>query len=287
MNDNLGVINVKRKKRPGEIVLYTALFLGTITMFFPFVYMLLSTFKTLGEFMTYPPRLFPEAIIFDNYIEVWTRMNFARYFTNSLFVSTCKTIIVVYTSLLAGYVFEKLRFKGRDLIFYIIIATMMIPFQSTIISMYKLMIDFGWVDNYLSIIVGGEVGLCSAFGIFLMRQSMKSVPDAIIESGVVDGAGHFRIFHRLVVPLMGPAMTGVGVLTFLFVWEDFLWPFLMIHSMSGYTLPIGIAMFAGQYVDNTVGAMTAASIAILPVIVLYLIFQKQFMAGVATAGIKG
>lgn len=278
---------MKKKNYTGKVIIYGLLFIGAFLAFFPFVYMVLSTFKTLGEFMAHPPRFFPDRIMFDNYVEVWTRIHFSRYFMNSVFITVIKTVIVLYTSLLAGYVFEKFEFPGKNIIFLTIIGTMIIPFQAIMIPMYELMVDFNWVDNYLSVIVAGEVGLCSAFAIFLMRQSMKSVPNEILESGLIDGAGHFRIFHFLVIPLVKPAISAVGILTFLFVWEDFLWPFLMIKTMSNYTIPVGIAMFTGQYVDNTVGAMTAASIAIIPVIVLYLIFQKQFIDGVATTGIKG
>ena len=270
--------------RPGVVIKYSILFFFTAVVLFPFLWMVLSSFKTLREIVAFPPTFLPEKPTVANYIEVWTKINFSLFFRNSLYIVVVKTVIILYTSTLAGYVLGKLQFKGRDTVFAIILATMMVPWPVTILSLYQQMVWMKLIDTYSALILPS---IFYAFGIFMMRQFITGIPDSLVESARIDGAGEFRILHGIIIPLLGPALSALGIFSFLAVWDDFLWPFLVLNSERKYTIPVGLALFKGRYWTDYSKQLTGATITVIPVMIVYFFLQRQFVEGIAMTGIKG
>lgn len=271
------------KIKLSDYIIFAILLVGSFIMIFPLLWMLLSSFKTMSEIVAFPPTFFPKNPTIDNYIEVWERMNFKAYFFNSVFVLVVKTGIIVYSSVLTGYVFSKLSFKYREKIFLLILATMMVPYPVTILTLYQEMVWFNWIDSYNALIIPG---VFNTFGIFVMRQFIKNLPDSIIESARLDGCGEFWILHRIIFPLIKPALSALTIFICLQVWNDFLWPFLVMNSDSNYTIPVGLAMFKGRFYTDYAKQLTGAAITIVPVLFIYFFLQKQFIEGIAISGMK-
>ncbi|TJY42423.1 carbohydrate ABC transporter permease [Cohnella pontilimi] len=273
-----------KREKSKQALLYLFLFIGVSVMIAPFLWMLLSSFKTNAEIMRVPFTIFPEHFKFSNYAKVWTEVQFSVYFKNSVLVAVTRTALVLYFSALAGYVLGKLQFRGRNVIFILILATMMVPWPVTIVPQYQLMVWLGWKGSYLSLIVPA---MFSSFGIFMMRQFVSHVPTELLEAARIDGAGEFRIFHRLVLPLVSNSLSALAIIIFLWTWDDFLWPYLMIDDQSQYLLPIGLAFFSGQFKTSYDLLYTGATISVIPVLILYILFQKRFIEGITMSGIKG
>jgi multiple sugar transport system permease protein/raffinose/stachyose/melibiose transport system permease protein len=272
------------KKPLFSTVLITPLMLGGLLMVLPFIWMILSAFKSNEEIMAINQTLLPIAPTLDNFSMIMKKFDFLAYFRNSLVVAVAKTALIVYTSTLCGYVFAKFKFRGRELVFGLVLGTMMIPWPVTIIPMYDLMTRFGWVDSWTSLIVPG---LFSSFGIFMMRQFIDSIPDELLEAARMDGASEYYIFHRIIFPLCGNALSAIIIFHFLWSWDDFLWPYLMISNDELQLLPIALKNFIGKYYTNYGALFASATISVIPVLVVYQIFQKRFIQGVAMSGIKG
>ena len=268
------------KSRP---LLALVLALGAVVMLYPFFYMILSAFKGNAEIARTPPTFLPEAFTLSNFQKVLTENRFGHYFLNSVWSTLLKTSLILYSSTLFGYVFAKIHFKGREALFLLALSTMMIPWPVTLTPMYQFMSWLGWVGSYAAIIVPT---MFSTFGIYMMRQFMSSLPDELIEAARIDGAGEFSIFHQIMLPNVTAALSALGIFQFLWTWDDYLWPFLMLQSMDKYTLPVGLSLYNGQYFSDYGGIFASASIAVLPVILVYLLFQRQFIEGIALTGIK-
>lgn len=266
-----------------KIITYIILFVGAIVSMFPLIWMFLSSFKTLGEVSAYPPTIIPESPTFANYIDLFKKMNFGIYIRNSIFIVVIKTSIILYTSALFGYVLAKINFRGRTSVFIFIIITMMVPWPVTIVPLYQLMLKFKWINNYLSIIIPT---MFNSFGIFMMRQFILSIHDDLLDAARIDGASQFRIFHRIILPQVTPALSALGIFTFLYVWDDFLWPYIMLINENLYTIPIGLALFTGRYYVNTAGFLAGSSIAVIPVLIFYAIAQNRFVEGITFTGMK-
>ena len=273
----------QKKIRISRILTYVFLFIAALAFLFPIFWMYLSSFKTLGEVLQYPPTFFPENPTFSNFIRVWGEMDFGIYMRNSIFISVLKTVIIVYTSAFAGYGFAKIKFFGRDKIFIFILITMMVPWPVLMIPMYYMMKTFGMYNSYWSLIVPF---IFHSFGIFLMRQFAIYISDETIESAKIDGANQFTIFHRIIFPQMIPAISALGIFIFLWTWDDFIWPYLMLNDPDLYTVPIGLSLFTGLQFTDTSGYLAAASITLLPILIVFLIFQKRFVEGLTFTGIK-
>lgn len=274
---------MRTRRKIGSIILTILLFVVAFVTVVPFIWMLLSSFAPNSEIVKVTGGLFPTPSTVGNYVGIQRKFDFLRLFANSLFIATVKTVIVIYTSAALGFVFAKMRFRGRDLLFGIVMSTMMVPWAVTIIPQYEMMTQFGWLDTYTSLIVPS---LISAFGIFMFRQSISVVPDELIEAAKLDGASDTRIFHRIILPMSHNTIAALAIFTFLWNWEDYLWPFLMITDEKKQLLAVGLKLFNGQYGTDYGGLFAATSLAIVPVIIIYLIFQKQFIAGVAAGSGK-
>lgn len=265
------------------VVLTLMLFCVAIVTIVPFIWMLVSSFAPNSEIVKVTGGLFPRPTTIDNYVNIQQKFNFLGLFMNSLLIATIKTVIVIYTSAVLGFVFAKMRFRGRNLLFGIVMSTMMIPWAVTIIPQYEMMVNFGWLDTYTSLVVPGMI---SAFGIFLFRQSISTISDELIEAAKLDGASDGSIFHRIILPMSHNTIAALAIFTFLWNWEDYLWPFLMITDEHKQLLAVGLKQFNGQYGTDYGGLFAATSLAIVPVIIVYLVFQRQFIAGIASGSGK-
>lgn len=259
------------------------LILGLITVF-PFIWMFFSSFKTNPEIVSIEQTIIPQNWTLANYIAIQDKFAFGSLFLNSLFVAVTQTILVLYTSALTGYVLSKYTFKLRDQIFAFVLGTMMIPWSVTIIPRYFIFDKLNLMNNYWSLILPV---IFSGFGIFLMRNSINGIPDGVMEAARIDGAGEFYIFHKLILPMSKNALSSLAIFQFLWSWEDFLWPYLVIQDQSKQLLPVGLRMFDGQYGTDFGGLFAATTISILPVITVYIIFQKRFIQGVSSSAVKG
>lgn len=261
-------------------IILLALALVTIT---PFIWMLVSSFAPNSEIVKIGGSFFPKMSTFQNYIDVQEKFNFMRMFANSLFISVLTTAIIIYTSSLIGFVFAKFEFKGKNLLFGVVLATMMLPWAVTIIPKYEMMVNFGWLDSYKALIIPSMV---SGFGIFMFRQSISQISDEMLEAARVDGASDFFIFHKIILPMSRNTISSLAIFQFLWSWEDFLWPYLMINDENKQLISVGLRLFNGQYGTDYGGLFAATSISIIPVVIVYIVFQKQFIAGIATGSNK-
>lgn len=259
------------------------LVMGIVTVY-PFVWMLFSSFKENKEIMALEQTLLPKEFTIDNYINMNERFDFMQFFFNSVFVTIVVTILVIYTSTICGYVLSKYRFRGRNILFGFILSTMMIPWCVTIIPKYTMIQAFGWLDSYKALIIPA---MFSGFGIFMMKQHISEIPDEIIEAARIDGASEFRIFHRIIFPMSKNGIASIAIFQFLWTWEDYLWPYLVINSKEKQLLAVGLKMFNGQYSTDYGSLFAATAVSIIPVLIIYLFFQKQFIAGIASSAVKG
>jgi multiple sugar transport system permease protein/raffinose/stachyose/melibiose transport system permease protein len=273
-----------RKQRLSSLALNGFLLICSVVTILPFLWMLSSSFKSNIEISALSQHFLPQAGTLQNYISAIEKMNFLRYFANSLMYAALLSIITIYTSTLAGFVLCKYRFRGRDLLFGAILATMMVPGVVTIIPRYSIMQWLGWLDTYRALIVPS---IFTSFGIFMMRQSCAGIPDEMLEAARIDGANEYYIFHRIVLPMLRNAISSIAIFQFLWAWEDYLWPYLMLRSEKKQLLSVALNMFSGRYSTDYAGLFAATSIAIVPVVICYLVFQRRFIEGIASSSVKG
>lgn len=267
-----------------KTILYTILIIGAITMLLPFVWLVLSTLKSNNEINSIPPTFIPKVWTIENYQYILKNFNITRYFGNSLFLAIIKTVIGLYTSLLCGFVFAKYEFKYRDAIFNLVLFSMMVPYLIMVIPMYEMINKAGLSDTYTAIII---VSLYSSFGIFMMRQYMRDgVPNELIEAARIDGATEMRIFHTIAIPLSTNMVSALVIFLFLWNWEDFLWPYLVLNTQDKFPLSVALSMFSGQNTTNYGGLFAATAVTIVPILIVYLMFQRRFIEGVSMSGIK-
>ena len=248
----------------------------------PYVWMILNSFKDKGEIMA-GKTFWPARLIWTNYNTVFTRAPILSWFQNSVVVSVAGTVIVLFTSTLAGFVFAKYDFRGKNAIFWCILATMMVPAQATMIPSFLLVLEIGLYDKLTALIIPGMVG---GFGIYLCRQFIEDIPDSLCEAAAIDGASDLFIYRRVVLPLIGPAVSALAIFTFLEKWNDYLGPLLYISDPKNMTMPLALSFFNGQRQSDVGATMAAATLVMLPVTVVFLCFQKQFIKGIAITGMK-
>jgi multiple sugar transport system permease protein len=260
------------------------LLLGLLLLVGPFLWMLLGSFKATAELRQVPPTWIPQNPTLSNYEELFTRLDFGRYFFNSAVVATFVTLgNVVFCSML-GYALAKLEFPGRRFLFVLVIATLMVPGIVTFMPLFVIVANIGLVNTHAGLILPFLAG---AFGVFLMRQFIGGIPDELLDAARVDGAGEHYIFWRIVMPLCGPAIATLTILTFLASWNNFLWPLVVATSESMYTLPVAIALFAIGAQQTNIGLLLAGSVVvILPVLLVFIALQRFFTQGIAMTGIK-
>ncbi|WP_059104363.1 carbohydrate ABC transporter permease [Shouchella shacheensis] len=263
---------------------FSIMVIGAITMLVPFIWMISTSLKADSEVFTFPPTWIPSVFEWRNYPEALGVASFGQYFFNSTFVAIVTTLAALLLNSMAGYAFAKFEFKGRETIFILLLATMMIPFQITMIPIYMLFRELELLNSYTGLIVPN---IATAFGIFMMRQFMRNLPDAYMDAARIDGAGEARIFFTIVLPLVRAPLAALGIFTFMFSWNNYFLPLVIITDESLKTLPLLISsLSAGLYVQSWPLVMAAATIATLPIIILFFMAQKYFIDGMALTGIK-
>ena len=278
------MLNTKRSAA-SRWLLYTVVTLGFVAVVTPFVWMILGSFKTQGELLRVPPTWWPEKPTLDNYRSLFSQQGFLRYFANSAFVAIVVTAANVTFCSMVGYALAKLTFRGKKLVFALVMGTLMIPGMVTFVPLFVLVTNLGLTDTYPGLILPF---LVTPFGVFLMRQFIIGLPDDLLDAGRIDGAGELRIFRQIILPLCGPALATLGILTFLGSWNNFLWPLVVAQTQEHYTLPVALALFSkNQQVTPNYGLLLAgATVVVVPILVVFLIFQRRFIEGIATTGIK-
>ena len=268
----------------GKAITYVLLIALAITMVLPFLWMLSASLKLDKDVFRFPIQWIPTDPRWSNYVKIWTQIPFLTFFANTTKLTTIITLLQLFTSSFAGYAFAKLQFKGRDVIFLAYIASIAIPWQSYMVPQFIMMRRLDLVDTHLSLVL---LQAFSAFGVFLMRQFFVSIPNDIIDAARIDGLNEYKIYFQIMLPLSQPALATLTIFTAVFVWNDFMGPLIYLNSQSLKTIQLGLRMFILQYSANYALIMAASLVSLIPVIVLFLTFQRFFVEGVASTGIKG
>lgn len=281
--------NRRLREFTSNAAIYAILILAAIGFLLPLVYMLGTSLKEPGTEFIWPPTVIPEVLWWDNYAKVFTLAPFLRYFANSLLVSTLATLGALLSASLAGYAFARLNFPGRHLLFWLMLASIMVPMQVTLIPLFIIFSRIGWIGTYLPVIVPPFFGI-AAWAIFLLRQFFLTIPRDLIEAAEIDGASPFLIYWKIILPLSKPALATVGVLFFMNTWNDFLSPLIFLRNRDLLTVPVALSAFqsAGGYLAGQWTILMAATVlSIIPIFVLFLFAQRYFVRGVVMSGLKG
>lgn len=274
---------MKMRKRLRLWLLWLLLGLGSLAMVLPLYWMVLTSFKTKSEIVRIPPSFVPQSLNLENYVEAWDRLNFPILLRNSTFLAFTISGLMLFSSALVGYVFAKIEFPGREVLFVIVLSSMMIPFNVVMIPLFLLIVKLHWANTYWGIITPG---VFSSFGIFLMRQFMGTLPDELLDAARMDGASEFRIFLSIVMPLSKSPVAALGILAFMGQWDAFLWPLIVLTRSDLFTLPVGLALFNNRFYTEYGPLLAGATIAVIPILILFLSAQRLFMESVALQGMK-
>jgi multiple sugar transport system permease protein len=278
-----------RSRRRNRVAKSAFLLMASFLMIAPFLWALSTSFKLPGDVFAYPPRLLPDPFSLNSYRNVTTLIPFPRYLLNSVIVATFIVVLNVTFGTAAAYAFAKLRFPGRDKIFFLLLLTLMVPFQTNLIPLFKMMVELHKIvpalgaDTYFGLIAPSAI---SVFGIFLMRGYLRSIPDEILESARMDGASEWRILRSIVFPLAVPGMATLAIFAFLGAWNDFLWPLIVTSSDEMRTLPVGLALLARRNASDWGTTMAGTIIAAAPLILVFLVLQRRFIEGLTAGAVK-
>jgi multiple sugar transport system permease protein len=270
--------------RAVRVLLYAQLAIGAVLAMIPMLWMVSASLMPAGQASTYPPRLFPREVTFEHYAALFTRLDLGRALFNSAVIAVTVTAISILINAMAGYAFAKLRFRGRDRLFRVLAAGLVIPVQVTMLPLFLLLKQLGLINTYWGVIIPG---MASIFGIFLIRQYAVSIPDDLLDAARVDGAGEFRIFRSIVLPTIVPILATLGIWTFLSTWNDFMWPLIVLSDESRWTLPVALANLSGEHVQDTELMMAGSVLTILPVMLVFLFLQRYYIQGVMVGSVKG
>lgn len=266
-----------------SVILVAFLVLLSVIIVFPYVWMLLTSFKTNPDILKNPTSLWPNPWTVSGYVTAVTKAPFLRWLSNSLIVTCSNVVLVIFTSTIIGFVFAKYRFPKKELLFTIILATMMVPAQVTMIPSFLIINKLGLYNTLSALIVPGIV---VSFGIFMCRQFIEDIPDSLCEAAKIDGASDLLIYGRIVVPNIKSAIGSLAIFMFLGVWNDYLTPLIMLNDTKRMTLPLALSFFTSQHLTDNSATMAVASLVMVPVLIVFIAFQKQFIKGVALSGIK-
>ena len=267
-----------------RVLLYTLLVVGAVLALLPMVWMVSASLMPSGEASTYPPHFFPSRVTFAHYTDLFTRLSIGKYLLNSAFVALVVTSASLAVNSMAGYAFAKLRFRGRDRLFRVLSAGLVLPTQVAMLPLFLLLKNMGLINTYWGVIIPG---LASIFGIFLVRQYALAIPDEMLDAARVDGASELRIFWSIVVPGIVPILATLSIWTFLATWNDFMWPLIVLSDESHYTLPVALANLAGEHVQDTELMMAGSVLTVIPVMLVFLFLQRYYIQGVMAGSVKG
>ncbi|MNW50905.1 carbohydrate ABC transporter permease [Oerskovia sp. Root22] len=278
---------VRRPRRPirwSRGATYTALVVGLLLTLMPFIWMLLGSFKTQGELLQRPITWWPENPTLENYEKWLSQLNYGQFFMNSIVVAVAVVLGNIIFCSMVGYALAKMRFPGKKVLFALVMLTLMVPGVVTLVPMFVLVSNMGLVNTYPALILPFLAG---PLGVFLMRQFILGIPDALIEAARIDGAGEFRIFFRIVLPQCGPPLATLSILTFLGSWNNFLWPLVVAQTENMYTLPVALSLYSVGSNGTYYGLLMAGSVLVVtPILILFLFLQRYFVQGIAMTGIK-
>lgn len=268
-----------------RVGVYTLLTLGLVITLIPFIWILMTSLKPSSEIVRVPPTFLPERWTLDSYRTIFNdpRVPLARFYFNSLFVSASRVALTLFTSSLAGFIFAKYKFWGKSVIFAFILAQLMIPFQVVMIPAYLILVKLHLVDSLWGLIIPAMV---DAFGIFLMRQFIESIPNELMDAARIDGASEFTIYWRIILPQMGAGLATLGIFTFMGTWNDYLWPLVVITTHEKRTLPLLLTWYNSMHGTRYDLTMAASILVLLPILVVYILFQRWIVRGVALTGFK-
>ncbi|MGB3306999.1 MAG: carbohydrate ABC transporter permease [Thermomicrobiales bacterium] len=277
-------IRHRRRINWGHVAIYALLILFGILILMPFAYMISTALKSRNEVFTTPVQWIPGTLKWNNFSDALDQWPIGRYFMNSIIVAVSVTFLNLLTCSLAGYGFAKFTYPGRNLLFGIVLATMMIPLSSMIIPLFLVVKSLGWIDSYFGLIFPAGT---SAFGIFLMRQQMSGIPDDLLDAARLDGTSEPRIFLTMVLPMSKTALSSLAIFIFMWNWDSVLWPLLVATGDKYRTLPLGVALFESSYGTNYPQLMAVALLAMLPVLLVFLVLQRNFVEAMTMSSIKG
>jgi multiple sugar transport system permease protein len=270
--------------KPSKIPLHLVLIIFSICMFIPFLWMVFSAFKPLDEIFMRPPVLLPNNWTLDGFRTAWEGAPFGTAYFNSFYIAALVTIFTLLTCSMAAYAFARIKFPGNNVLFAVFLATMMVPMQLTIIPLYLILGWLQWIDTHLAIIV--PASLFNAFGVFLMRQYVRGIPVELEEAASIDGAGRLRTFTTIILPLLKTPMTALGIFVFLGQWNNFFQPLIFLNTEDLFTIPLVVNYFKGAYSSDWTSLMAATTMAAMPMLIVFIVAQKQIVEGIALSGSK-
>jgi ABC-type glycerol-3-phosphate transport system permease component len=272
-------------RRVGHLAAHVALLCGSVVMVAPMLWMIGTSLKQPGVIFTFPPQWIPNPVDWDNYGQLFMQLPMTTFLLNSFKVTTIATVGQVISCAMAAFAFARLRFPARNLLFFLLLATLMVPVHVTIVPVFVIMRWLGWYDTHWSLTVPWWLG--GAFGTFLLRQFFLTIPVEMVEAAKIDGAGYFRIFLRIFLPLSGPALATLAVFTFMGSWNNLLAPLIYLSSEQNYTVTLGLTFLQGQYYTQWTLLMAGAIVSVIPTLVVFFAAQRYFVEGIVRAGIKG
>lgn len=270
--------------RGHALLVHAALIVLTLLSLAPLLWMLSVSFMPAGGASRFPPPLLPDVPTLDNYRALFQRIGMGGYFRNSVLVSTAITLLSLLINAMAGYAFAKLRFAGRERIFKALLAALVIPSQVTMLPLFLMLKEMGLVNSYAGVVIPG---LASIFGIFLVRQYARSIPDELMEAARIDGAGEWRIFFRIVLPMLKPVLVTLAIFTFMGSWNDFMWPLIVLTDQTHQTLPVALASLSREHIQDVEMMMAGAVLTVTPVLLLFLALQRYYIQGLLLGSVKG
>lgn len=275
---------IMKRIKTGRLLIYIILIVGLIITLFPFVWMILTSFKTPAESIAIPPKIFPSALRFENYANVWTKRPFFQMFLNTLFYAGVAIVAQSIFSTMAAYAYARIDFPGKNVLFMFLLGLLMVPGYVYILPQYQIIQKLGLLNTRPGLVLPS---MFSVFANFMYRQFFVALPDELEDAARLDGCNHFMIYSRIMLPLIRAGMVAQGILVLRACWNDLMWPLVVITSAEKSTLPVGLSMLVGEQGIDYPELMAAATMAVLPLLVLYICFQKQFIEGIAHTGIKG
>src|SRR5215216_830080 len=266
-----------------NLFVWLVLVVGALVVAFPLYWMFATAVRPKKEIFSGGLDLVPSTFVWSNFSDAWNKLPWDQFYINSIAIAAIAVPVTVFINLLAGYTFAKYKFPGRDILFLLMISTLMIPIQVIMVPEFLIVAKLGWVNTWWGVLVPRAA---EAFGLFMVRQFMVSIPDELIEAARLDGAGEFTIFRRVVLPLSWPVIAVLYIFTFMWRWNDFAWPLVVLQEQSAYTVPLGLNLMQGQYFTDWTGLMSMSLLSIIPMMLVFIFFQRYFIQGIASTGLK-
>ncbi len=274
-----------RRSRPSApaVLIWLLVAAGAVVVIFPLYWMLVTAITPISDLRSATYSVVPTAFRWHNFVTAWNQLPFGQWYINSTVIALGSVALTVCINLLCGYTFAKLRFPGRNILFVLMLSTLMIPIQVLMVSQFRIIVALGWLNSLWAVIIPRAA---EAFGIFLARQYFRTIPDEVIDAARIDGAGELTIFFRVVLPLAKPLIATLVIFTFMWRWNEFLWPLIVLKDQVSYTVPIGLLFLRGQYTSDYNGLMAMTLLSMVPMILVFAFFQRFFVEGMTRSGIK-